>query len=417
MKSNRLLKKEILIIDGVGDKYSDLLQKEGITSVGKLLDHDPLELSQKIAIPYQHLFEFKRKAELVGETVFDYTILQAILDWPLAKILGTSQAEIISKTGFTSLQVDELKYHIASLFVALDNDILKEIPLKDVIMIFPDVMPKEYFIKIAKDAKSIYIQDTPLDPGDEHLNIQMFTTDLLNGAARQNIQNVCVLWDEETKTYKAWIIARNPGKNQPWEICYSESPDIETWSAPQLLFQGRSEPNWGCNYPQSISVIKSVDGKYHMWYSIYYCPEWENMINYRSSSDGIQWDAEKLVLRPGGVSDDGNMSAVCLQNGDFRLYYWHQVEDYGPNTTRTVDIHQGAATSARDISASPRFIQAATIIGNQRGDTHHRIWQCSAYMRGELFMMDSEDEGQNWKETKIGNTSPSEYVIANTLVV
>lgn len=291
----------------------------------------------------------------------------------------------------------------------IDNQPLIELPgLEGVI-----------FVKLSRDRSSAYLQDTALDASSKDLHLPLIDSSVIQGAATEYIDDICVLWDEWEGKYKAWIAVRNKGKSKPWAICYTESSDLSNWTPPKPIIEGKSEPRWGCDVPGSISVLKDAENSYHMWYSIYHCPDWENMIHYRHSKDGLAWGAEKLTLRPGGVSDDGMVNAVPLKSGNVRLYYWHQEGDREPNNTRRIDVKKdGTSTSnMEEISVNPRFAAGAVIIGNRAGDTNHRIWQYISLGdvggKGDLYLLESNDEGETWAESRIGDATPDKYFITD----
>ncbi len=162
---------------------------------------------------------------------------------------------------------------------------------------------------------------------------------------------------------------------------------------------------------------------YKMWFSNYQADYWKEQIWYRSSTNGINWDSPQLVISAVPLDDWRFPTALHLTNGKYRLYYDYIYRDvydfiyfYRANVesdgVTASNIVQFAKTTPGPYGILPSVrILGATIIGNQDGDNHHRVWAAGD---GSLLKYDSFDEGQSWTETNTGTYNYNNYAIIGT---
>lgn len=122
----------VAAIDGIGDKYAKLLNKQDIHTLGDLVDIDPLQPIGNI--PPVKLREFRAKARAVTHIQVDLAPFIPLADWNISDILKTEPgklAEMIDSPGVTPQKVTRFQEKLAGLQVALDDEQLKSIPLKE----------------------------------------------------------------------------------------------------------------------------------------------------------------------------------------------------------------------------------------------------------------------------------------------
>ncbi|MEW6097223.1 MAG: hypothetical protein AB1567_11995 [bacterium] len=241
--------------------------------------------------------------------------------------------------------------------------------------------------------------------------INLLTTAELTGHGTYRLLSGTMLYDKEDGKYKLWSVTQPAAPYGYWSMYYSESVDLIHWVNINLqeILYGQSD-YWNCETPRIVSVLKEPGSGYKMWYNIYWCVThgpWENWIHYRSSTNGINWSSEQTVLDPSDTyySDDFNPNAVHLMNGDERLYYTHEYGDSPDHTLRRIDLKDDGVTWFNMTTIKTIYDRgfqnvASTIIGNQNGDSHHRVWVIES--GPVLYRYDSVDEGQTWSETCCG---------------
>lgn len=275
----------------------------------------------------------------------------------------------------------------------------------------------ERLIKLTDNRQTLYLQDTRKgDICSDRIDIVLLTTSQLNGHATAKLDDASLLYDEESSVYKMWVLATT-GANGYWSIYYVVSQDLVGWSVQSIqeVLYGTSD-QYDADRPAQLTVLKESDTNYKMWYNVYwagsspYGYRWSNFIHYRNSSDGIIWGAEQTTHDPGGVSDDYVSAALHLQDGVLdRLYYSHQEGDApNPVLPYRMDVALDGVTDSNIVQISPAppfgWMGAATIIGSQTGDNHHRLWTNDG---GELLRYDSFDEGQTWTVTNMCTVNSS----------
>jgi len=126
------------------------------------------------------------------------------------------------------------------------------------------------------------------------------------------------------------------------------------------------------------------------------------------------------------LDDWGMPVALHLANStNDRLYYHYTIDDiYDFYYLYRTDVETDGTTTSNtaQIAAIPCGywgLLGATIIGNQSGDNHHRIWftvNWAAPAPGsiELLRLDSFDEGQNWNVTNMGTYDTTNYTVVST---
>ena len=274
----------------------------------------------------------------------------------------------------------------------------------------------ERLIKLTDNRQTLYLQDTRIgDICSDRIDIVLLTTSQLNGHATAKLDDASLLYDDEESVYKMWVLA-STGANAYWSIYYVVSQDLVGWSVQsiqEVLF-GTSD-QWDADRPRHPSVLKESATSYKMWYSVYwagsspYGTRWSNFIHYRNSSDGISWGSEQLTHDPGGLSDDHVSAVLHLQDGTLdRIYYGNQYQDSNPVLPYRMDVALDGVTESNIVQISPTpsfgWMGAATIIGSQTGDNHHRFWTTDSQ---ELLKYDSFDEGQTWTVTNMCTVNSS----------
>ena len=269
----------------------------------------------------------------------------------------------------------------------------------------------EYLIKLTENQQTLYLQDARAEAGDiysDRVDIVLLTTGQLNGHATSKLNDASILYDEEDSVYKMWALA-STGPNGYWSIYYVVSQDMVNWSIQEVLY-GTSD-QYDADRPFQLTALKESNTNYKMWYSVYHAGDspygyrWSLFIHYRNSSDGISWGAEQTTHDPGGLSDDYISAALHLQDGSLdRLYYTYTYSDLNPLLPYRMDVAQDGVTESNivQISSTWGWVGAATIIGSQTGDNHHRLWTTDSQV---LLRYDSFDEGQTWAVTNMGNVN------------
>jgi hypothetical protein len=140
-----MLKRKVISIDGVGEQYSQQLNNAGITNIEHLLDISPIELSEKIRIPPSRLYEFKRKAQIIQEIKIEPRDYEPLLNLECSKILGAKVGELEQTSKISSKKIRILKEQLSNLYVAIDNDTIKDSKLNEVV---------EYSSRHKKDVSS-----------------------------------------------------------------------------------------------------------------------------------------------------------------------------------------------------------------------------------------------------------------------
>jgi len=272
----------------------------------------------------------------------------------------------------------------------------------------------ERLIKLTDNRQTLYLQDTRKgDICSDRIDIVLLTTSQLNGHATAKIDDASLLYDEESSVYKMWVLATT-GANGYWSIYYVVSQNLVGWSVQSIqeVFYGTSD-QWDADRPMQLTVLKESNTNYKMWYTVYHAGDspygyrWSCFIHYRNSSDGISWGAEQTTHDPGGLSDDYVSAALHLQDGLLdRLYYTYTYSDLNPYLPYRMDVTSDGVTESNiiQISSTWGWVGAATIIGNQSGDNHHRFWTTDNHV---LLKYDSFDEGQTWTVTNIGTKESS----------
>jgi hypothetical protein len=117
-------------IDGVGQRFSSVLNDAGVRTLNDLIAVNPL---QRIAsIPEVKLREFRAKARMALGFRADLLPFASISEWSLSNLLQADPAVIISEIGAPGVatsQVIELQEALAVLQVALDDTALQQISL------------------------------------------------------------------------------------------------------------------------------------------------------------------------------------------------------------------------------------------------------------------------------------------------
>jgi len=292
----------------------------------------------------------------------------------------------------------------------------------------------EYFIKLSSDVpgsnwgRTLYLQSNYTDPRLGDLNIVLLNTSQLNGHATRWIQDATLLYDEENSVYKMWVVAMTGDPYSYWSVYYMESDSLLDWSAKNIqeCYYGVADA-LGVTRQDSISVLKESNSSYKMWFQVYQADGWKTQIWYRSSTDGITWTEPQLVIGAVDLDDWGMPTALHLANSsNDRLYYHYNYQDvYDFLYLYRADLETDGTTTwnVTQIAEMPHGywgLLGATIIGNQDGDNHHRIWftQRIGPPPGtgqiELLKFDSFDEGQNWNVTNMGTYDTTNYAIVMT---
>lgn len=128
-----MLKRKVISIDGVGDQYSQQLNKTGITSIEHLLDVSPVELYERTGIPASRIYEFKRKAQIIKDIEIDPEDYESLLNLECSKILSSKVSELERTSKIPSDKIRILKEQLSDLYVAVYNDVIKHAKLGEVV--------------------------------------------------------------------------------------------------------------------------------------------------------------------------------------------------------------------------------------------------------------------------------------------
>ncbi|UCG69444.1 MAG: PKD domain-containing protein [Thermoplasmata archaeon] len=138
------------------------------------------------------------------------------------------------------------------------------------------------------------------------------------------VRNPTVIKDSDaipSKRYKMWYT----GYDSPYyHIMYATSPDGITWTKQGVVMDEGSPGEPDYDRIMSSIVIKDSGGNYKMWYNGYDGSIWR--ICYASSSDGLAWSKQGMVLDIGssGTLDDRhvhNPSIIMDENNDYHMWY------------------------------------------------------------------------------------------------
>lgn len=122
----------VISIDGIGDEYADELGKNGIYSLGDLVDIDPF--SPVGTIPQARLRDFRAKARMVSRLGINMAPLFPLADCSINSLLN-EKPEILA-TDAPGLTLEIMTYfqeELSVLHIALDDAHLQQITLGDLI--------------------------------------------------------------------------------------------------------------------------------------------------------------------------------------------------------------------------------------------------------------------------------------------
>ncbi len=125
--------------------------------------------------------------------------------------------------------------------------------------------------------------------------------------------------------YKMWYTANDGGKH--WVIGYAESDDGIIFKNHQLALNVGQGNALDAEHLQSPVVLKQ-GGVYQMWYAGFggTPPAWRIMR--ATSTDGIHFQKQGLVLDRGNTNDADNNNllpgSVLFSEGTFKMWYWGQ---------------------------------------------------------------------------------------------
>lgn len=273
----------------------------------------------------------------------------------------------------------------------------------------------EYFIKMSSNRQTLHLQDTCADPGPNNVNIVLISTSQLNGHATNKIDDGTIWYDEENFVYKMWVLA-STGPNGYWSVYYAESDSLINWNVTNIqeCYYGVSD-YWDITRQRTISVLKESNTSYKMWFDNYQASGWKSQIWYRESTNGITWTEPQLVIPAVTLDDWYSPTALHLTNGKYRLYYSYIYRDvYTYSFLYRADVESNGITTSNVIRYDTvSFFNngvGATIIGDQEGDNHHRVWVGIS----NLLRFDSFDEGQIWTNDTMGTYNTANYRIVET---
>jgi hypothetical protein len=121
------------MIQGIGVRYAELLENSGIRTLEDLRRLDPLR--PPAGIPAVKLNEFKTKAELVLGLDVDKDRAAPLLDRTLFELLQASGDALARDSGQTPAFGRQLQGKLRVLQIALDEDHLKNITLRKLLMV------------------------------------------------------------------------------------------------------------------------------------------------------------------------------------------------------------------------------------------------------------------------------------------
>ncbi len=128
-ESIRIESMPVRVIDGIGARYAQQLTAAEINSVQDLYMIYPVTLASQVRLSIVRLYEFQSKAGIAINTRFDRDTYGALFEMTLVDIVQTPDADLQETTGLSQAEISELKYEIATLFVALDNAVVKDLTL------------------------------------------------------------------------------------------------------------------------------------------------------------------------------------------------------------------------------------------------------------------------------------------------
>ncbi|MBT1076096.1 baseplate J/gp47 family protein [Geobacter grbiciae] len=120
------------VIQGVGDRYGQLLRGAGIRTLNDLRGIDPADLPT-VDIPPVRLWEFRTKAEIVLGLAADRIRLSPLLGRTVHDLAEASSAELARLTGESPVAVDELKGKLRLLQIALDEEVFATVTLRELL--------------------------------------------------------------------------------------------------------------------------------------------------------------------------------------------------------------------------------------------------------------------------------------------
>ena len=121
----------VQMIQGIGARYAALLESSGIRTLEDLRRFDPLRTPA--GIPAVKLNEFKTKAELVLSLDVNKTQAGLLMDRSLLELMQTSADALARDSGQTLAFGRQLQNKLRVLQIALDEDHLKTITLRELL--------------------------------------------------------------------------------------------------------------------------------------------------------------------------------------------------------------------------------------------------------------------------------------------
>ncbi len=166
------------------------------------------------------------------------------------------------------------------------------------------------------------------------------------------VGGTCVMYDEETETFKMWYIGYMNRTSTGASVCYATSADGINWTKYENnpVFEPVADSvDWDSINTHLVQVIKNEDGTYMLWYtgsisgaeySAY------TAIGMATSNDGITWERYEgnPVFEPFGTGYDEHRVALngVLPYNDEYIFFYQAGIDSGEHQKRSVAL----ATSA-----------------------------------------------------------------------
>ncbi|MHA1231789.1 MAG: ADP-ribosylation factor-like protein [Candidatus Helarchaeota archaeon] len=124
----------VRVIQGVGDKIAKTLESLGIDTVKDLASIDVLEVSKKTKIPQHILIEFRKKARLLRELIFDYEVINKLTDekYTIQDLLEMSVDKLVELTGIDSEKAVQFLDKATIFSIVMDASYCKQLSIDKV---------------------------------------------------------------------------------------------------------------------------------------------------------------------------------------------------------------------------------------------------------------------------------------------
>jgi len=170
-------------IEGIGKEYGERLRRLGIEKIVHLAIRSMKSIpisAQQVDVPLFQLFTAKIRTELALSVCID-PIFTSIEDRTIEEIMEASYEELCSQTHQSIDTISALKREISKLLCALDNRIIKPMPLRNVFMWETAARGKVIINPMEVEGASLtYGTQIPSIASDLRRNLHVFWNDRLN---------------------------------------------------------------------------------------------------------------------------------------------------------------------------------------------------------------------------------------------